>query len=148
MAPEREDGSEKEQSLTRHEERLNVTKDIEEIGSLRLRKHVESGEIDAHVPRGMEHAQIHHAPAGETDSGEIETLPDGSISVPVFEEELVISRRLIVRERIVITKQTVYQPEHITEEVRRERIEVEEVGPVAEQGNDSARTDARPEERR
>ena len=43
----------------------------------------------------------------------------------MFEEELVISRRLVVRERIVVTKQTVYQPERIREEVRRERVEVE-----------------------
>jgi uncharacterized protein (TIGR02271 family) len=114
--------------MVRHEERLRVTKGVEEIGTLRIRKDVEPAEVEGEVPRGLEHAQIHRAPAGSEDSGEIETLPDGSISIPVFEEELVISRRLVVRERIVVTKQTVYQPERIREEVRRERVEVERSG--------------------
>ena len=33
----------------------------------------------------------------DADSGEVETLPDGSISIPVFEEQLVITKRLVVR---------------------------------------------------
>jgi uncharacterized protein (TIGR02271 family) len=98
---------------------------VEEIGTLRIRKEVDPAEVEGEVPRGLEHAQVHRVPPGPEDSGEVETLPDGSISIPVFEEELVISRRLVVRERIVVTKQTVYQPERIREELRRERIEVE-----------------------
>jgi uncharacterized protein (TIGR02271 family) len=114
-----------ESSLVRHQERLRITKGIEEIGTLRIRKEVEPAEIEGEVPRGLERAKVQRVAPGAEDSGEIETLPDGSVSIPVFEEELVISRRLVVRERIVVTKHTVYQPEHIREDVRRERVEIE-----------------------
>jgi uncharacterized protein (TIGR02271 family) len=132
-ADDRPDPTGDEQSLIRHEERLGVTKRVEEIGAVRLRKHTETGRVTAEVPRGLEHAQVQKAPPSDTDSGEVETLPDGSISIPVFEEELVISRRLVVRERIVVKKQTVYQPERITEEVRREHVEVEHLDPSGDE---------------
>jgi uncharacterized protein (TIGR02271 family) len=114
-----------EASVIRHEEGLRISKGVEEIGTLRIRKRVEPEEIEGEVPRGLEHAKVQRVVPGDEDSGEIETLADGSVSIPVFEEELVISRRLVVRERIVVTKQTVYQPEHIREDVRRERVEIE-----------------------
>ena len=43
----------------------------------------------------------------EADSGEVEVLPDGSVSIPVFQEELVIEKRLVVRERVIVRKHTV-----------------------------------------
>jgi uncharacterized protein (TIGR02271 family) len=118
-------GDRDDASLVRHQERLRISKGVEEVGALRIRKEVDPAEIEGEVPRGLEHAKVQRVAPGAEDSGEIETLPDGSVSIPVFEEELVISRRLVVRERIVVTKHTVYQPEHIREDVRRERVEIE-----------------------
>jgi uncharacterized protein (TIGR02271 family) len=113
-------------SLVRHEEELRLGREVAETGPVRVRKEVETGNVEEIVPLQVEHFEgVEQRRPNEQDSGEVETLPDGSISIPVFEEELVISRRLVVRERIVVTKQTVYQPERIREELRRERIEVE-----------------------
>lgn len=114
-------------SLVRHEERLRLGKDIEEIGALRIHKRVETDEVTTQVPRGREEHRIERTPPDERDSGQVETLPDGSISIPVFEEELVISRRLVVRERIIVRKQTHYEAEPIREELRREEVEVERI---------------------
>jgi len=64
--------------------------------------------------------------AAEGDSGEIETLPDGAISIPILEEELVITKRIVVRERIVVHKEVVTETEHVEAELRRERVEIDE----------------------
>ena len=58
----------------------------------------------------------------------METLPDGSISIPVFEEQLVVTKRLVVRERVIVRKHTVYEEQVVTADLRRERLEVEAVG--------------------
>ncbi len=59
------------------------------------------------------------------DSGRIEELPDGSISIPVLEEELVITKRMVVRERIIVRKRTTTQEHRIREDLRRERLELD-----------------------
>lgn len=69
---------------------------------------------------------VRRVPAGEGDSGEIETLPDGSVSIPVLEEELVVSKRLVVRERIIVHKDVETRVERVETELRRERVEFEE----------------------
>ena len=66
-----------------------------------------------------------HVPEGY-DSGEIETLADGSISIPILEEELVLTKRVVVRERIIIHKDSTVDRRHIETELRKERVVVEE----------------------
>jgi uncharacterized protein (TIGR02271 family) len=116
--------------LTRHEEELAVSTQITTVGAIHARKRVEVEKV-AHVfPRRVEHADIDHVAANEGDSGQIETLPDGSISIPVLEEELVVSKRTVVRERIVIRKETITEEQRIEADLRSERVEVD----VEEQG--------------
>jgi stress response protein YsnF len=65
------------------------------------------------------------APLGDTyDSGEVETLPDGSISIPILEEELVVAKRVVVRERLIVHKDSDVEHRTIGAELRRERVEV------------------------
>ena len=64
-------------------------------------------------------------PARDYDSGEVERLPDGSVSIPVFEERLVVHKRKVVRERIVVRKRVVTEEARVGEELRRQRIEIE-----------------------
>ena len=111
--------------VTRHEEELHVGTRTEAYGSVVLRKTVDSGHVSESVSRDVESAQAASAPPLEGDSGEILTLPDGSVSVPVFEEEIVVTKRLIVRERIVIRKTRVTEEATVEGELRRERVEVE-----------------------
>ena len=60
--------------------------------------------------------------AEHSDSGQVETLPDGSVSIPVFEEILV--KKTVVRERIVVRKQTVSERRAVGGDLRKERVEV------------------------
>jgi uncharacterized protein (TIGR02271 family) len=111
--------------LILHEEELDLHAVTRETGSVRARKRVEREQVSEVVPREFEHAHIDRVPAGEGDSGKIETLPDGSISIPLLEEELVISKRVVVRERIVIRKQTELETRQVRAELRREHLEID-----------------------
>lgn len=79
------------------------------------------------MQRGSEHAEteVQAVADAEADSGLVETLPDGSLSIPVFEEQIVVTKRLVVRERIVVRKHTVYEDHVVSADVKRERLEVE-----------------------
>ena len=70
-------------------------------------------------------------PVGEDDSGEIEVLPDGSVSIPLFEEELVVTRRTVLRERVIVRKQLVSEWETVEADLRREQVVFEDEPPPA-----------------
>jgi len=122
---EREDAA-----VVRAEEELLVDARTEVVGGVRAHKRVESEPVDELVSREVEEADVERAGPNENDSGEVETLPDGSVSIPVLEEELVVSKRLVVRERIVIRKRTVTEDQRIRAELRKERVDLETVGDV------------------
>jgi len=117
-------------SLVRHEEELRTDVEAVEVGRVRAKKRVEAHPVQQTVELGVERADVERQAAEEGDSGEIITLPDGSVSIPLFEEELVVTKRLVVRERIVIRKHTVSEQRTVDAELRRERIEVERDGEV------------------
>jgi uncharacterized protein (TIGR02271 family) len=111
-------------SVVRSEEELRVQTNPIEVGSVRARKVVDRHHVEQVVPRDVEHADVERVHAAEGDSGTVETLADGTVSIPVFEEVLVVEKRLVVRERVLIRKYTVTE-EHVVEaDLRRERVEV------------------------
>ena len=111
--------------LVRYEEELEVGTRPEEAGAVRVRKRVETEAAEQRVPREVEHAELERVAADNEDSGLVETLPDGSISIPVFEEELVVTKRLVVRERVIVRKETQVEEETVTADVRREQVEID-----------------------
>ena len=97
-----------------------------ESGRVRVRKHVETYPVTEVVPRNVEHADTsERATAVEGDSGEVETLEEGSISIPIFEEVLVVTKRLVVRERVIVRRRTVVDEYTLETELRREHVTVE-----------------------
>ena len=117
------------------EERLEVGTTTEQVGSARAVKHVDTETVQTRVERGTEHADMERLAVAdaELDSGQVETLPDGSLSIPVFEEQIVVTKRLVVRERVVLRKHTVYEEHVVTADLKRERLEVETDGGVVVQ---------------
>ena len=113
-------------SVDRGEEQLAVDAETREVGSVRVRKRVERDKVDEVIPRSVEaFDEIEARPPNEQDSGEVEVLPDGSVSIPVLEEELVITKRTVVRERVVVKKRTETRQERVEAEIRKERVEIE-----------------------
>jgi len=127
--------------VVRSEEELDIDALRREVGRIRARKVVDHERVEQVVPVAVEHAEPERVAVAEGDSGEIETLPDGSVSIPVFEEQLVVEKRLVVRERVIIRKHTVYEEQRITADLRRERIEIDVDEEVADR---VATTEGRP----
>lgn len=110
---------------TRLEEELEVGKRLAPVGNVHVEKRVESNRLVEDVPREVERASIDRVSPGVGDSGEIETLPDGSVSIPVLEEELVVTKRVVVRERIIVRKESATVTERVEAELKRERVDVD-----------------------
>jgi uncharacterized protein (TIGR02271 family) len=111
---------------TRREEELEVGKRLAPLGNVHVEKRVEAERVEQEVPRRVEQPAIERLAAAEGDSGEIETLPDGSVSIPVLEEELVVTKRTVVRERIVVRREVTTAVERVEAELRREHVDVQE----------------------
>ena len=114
-------------SVVRSEEELDTRTEARPSGAVRAHKQVQSYPIDTLVERRSEQVDDvgERVGASEGDSGEVEVLEDGSVSIPVFEEELVVTKRLVVRERVILRKTTVVDEHRIQTELRRERVEIE-----------------------
>jgi uncharacterized protein (TIGR02271 family) len=124
--------------MRRHEQQLAVDTRVREVGSVRARKRVSTEHVSHDATRDVEHAETERVEAGERDSGQIRTLEDGSVSIPIFEERLVVSKELFVRERIVIKRRVETETERIEADLRVEHIEVE--GDVQEPATERANT--------
>ena len=111
--------------LVRHGEELELEKRWRRRGSLRARRLMDTTSVRAALPLELEDVAVERVPAGSDDSGEIEELEDGSISIPLFEEQLVLTRRIVLRERIVIRKEVVTDEVRVEEVLRRESIALE-----------------------
>ncbi|MBD0330143.1 MAG: DUF2382 domain-containing protein [Thermoleophilia bacterium] len=112
--------------MVRHEEELEVGAREGVGGSVRARKRVDVEPVSQLVDREVEHFdEVERVPVGGGDSGEVETLPDGSVSIPILEEELVVSKRVVVRERVIVRKRAETQTHRVEAELRKERIELD-----------------------
>jgi stress response protein YsnF len=103
-----------------HDERPRITKVRHQPGAGEVSKRVAE-----YFPRDVEDIEmVEHIDPNEEDSGEIETLPDGSLSIPILEEELVITKRVVVRERIIIRKQIQKEQVLVEADLRKERVSI------------------------
>lgn len=108
-----------------HEEQLVAGTVEHEVGTLRIRKGLEDVEFDQSVPYAVEHAEIERVAPNDDDSGAIETLADGTVSIPVLEERLVVQKRLVVTERILVRKRVEMRDQQVTEALKREVVSVD-----------------------
>lgn len=115
-----------ERGVVRHEEQLvDQGSEWREIGGVRARKVVGTYRVVEDVPVAVDDVRFARAPVEDGDSGQVETLPDGSISIPVFEEEVVIEKRTILKERVIVRRDVVTETARVETELRQERVEVE-----------------------
>lgn len=115
----------RDRTLVRHDDELWVGTERVEGDTVRAHKHVETTAYDEVVPRERENAEVERIPAVEGDSGEIETLPDGAVSIPLLEEEIVVTKRTVVRERVIVRKRIVVEEQRVQADLRREHVELD-----------------------
>jgi uncharacterized protein (TIGR02271 family) len=120
--------SEEDDAMTRSEEELRVGTAEQERGRARLRKWVETEQVEETVPVRRETAKVEREPITEENVDDAMGGPEISESeheVTLHEEEPVVEKRAVPKERVRLEKDTETDEEHVSETVRKERIESE-----------------------
>jgi uncharacterized protein (TIGR02271 family) len=115
-------------AMTRSEEELRVGTAQRERGRARLRKYVVTEEVQQTVPVQREEVRVEREPI--TDENADQALAGPEISeeeheLTLHEEEVVTEKRTVPKERVRMSKDTVTDEQSVSEEVRKEQIEVE-----------------------
>jgi uncharacterized protein (TIGR02271 family) len=114
-------------AMTRSEEELRVGTTQRERGRVRLRKYVTTEHVQQTVPVRREKARLEREPITDANLDAATSGPDISEEeheVILREEEPVVEKRVVPRERVRLDKDTVTGEERVAEQVRKEQIEV------------------------
>jgi uncharacterized protein (TIGR02271 family) len=115
------------QTLQLREEQLAVRKELELSGHVRVRKEVEDVPRRLEADTYREEVTVEHVPIGRVVQ---ERQPprdeDGLYIMPIYEEQLVLVKQLILKEEIRIRRRGATERRLFEDTVRRERLVVED----------------------
>lgn len=112
--------------LIRSEERLNVGTRRVPSGRVRLEKYVVTETRTISVEVSREEVRLVHLDLADLDGGGAEAASDAEERwLVVSEEQVVINKVVVPLERVRLQRNTVVVDRDVTEQVRRERIDVE-----------------------
>lgn len=115
-------------------EELEVGKRMVESGRVRLRKETSAEEISVNVPVASTTYEVERVAKDEVLEAWPEVRREGDTTVyPVVEEDVVLTKRLVLREEIRVTERRSESTERKSVELRREDVVVEREG-EAERG--------------
>jgi len=103
-------------------EQLVVEKEVVSRGAVHLHKGVETAEQTLQVPVFHEEATIEHMTPEAYNSSGVQD-PDTMV-IPIYEEQLVVEKRMVLKEYIRIRKRWVEEQHTVTEALRREYLTV------------------------
>jgi uncharacterized protein (TIGR02271 family) len=110
------------------EEEVEVTRREHETGRVRIHKSVETRETEVEEPLVRREFHIEHVPVDRVIESPIEPWYEGdTLVLPVYEEVLVVEKRLVLREEIRVTRRTEERMERQSIPLRREHVDVERV---------------------
>jgi uncharacterized protein (TIGR02271 family) len=115
-------------AMTRSEEELRVGTETRERGRARLRKHVTTEQQTVTVPVQREEVRVEREPITDANLDAATSGPaisEEEHEVTLREEEVVVSKRAVPKERVRLDTETVTDERQISEEVRKEQIEVD-----------------------
>jgi len=116
-------------AMTRSEEELHVGTTERESGRVRLRKYVVTEDVQTTVPVKREEVRLEREPI--TDANRDQATSGAEISeaeheVILHEEEPVVEKRTVAKERVSLGTETHEDERQVSEEVRKEQIEVDD----------------------
>jgi uncharacterized protein (TIGR02271 family) len=117
-------------AMTRSEERLNVGTRAEEIGRARLRKYVVTENVTETVPVTREEVRVEREPITDANVGRAldgPAISEEEHEVVLHAETPVVEKEAVPVERVRLDKDSVTDHEQVTENVRKEEIEVDGV---------------------
>jgi uncharacterized protein (TIGR02271 family) len=122
-------GENTDSAMTRSEEEVHVGTQTEARGKARLRKYVVTENVTKTVPVQREEVRVEREPI--TDANRGEALDGPAISeeeheITLNEERVVVEKEAVPVERVRLEKDTVTEERQVDEEVRKEKIEVDD----------------------
>jgi uncharacterized protein (TIGR02271 family) len=115
-------------AMTRSEEELRVGTTERERGRVRLHKYVTTEQVQQTVPVQRERVRVQREPITDANLDAATSGPELSEAeheVILREEEPVVEKQVVPRERVRLDKDTVTGEERVAEEVRKEQIDVD-----------------------
>ncbi|HEX8645676.1 MAG TPA: PRC and DUF2382 domain-containing protein [Thermoleophilaceae bacterium] len=121
-------GPNTDDAMTRSEEEVAVGITQRESGRVRLKKYVVTEEVQQTVPVQREEVRIEREPVTEANAGQAldgPAISEEEHEVVLHEEQPVVEKQTVPKERVRLGKDTVTDEQTVSEEVRKERIDVE-----------------------
>jgi len=123
-------------TFTRSEEELRLEdRRVRTVKRVRVRRRIVEDVVEVRVPVRREEIEVieEDVPAAEADAPgqDSEPLSERVIEIVLRGEEPVVSTRVVARERVLVTREVVQEAQTVTEALRKEVIEVEELPPGA-----------------
>jgi uncharacterized protein (TIGR02271 family) len=116
--------------VQRSEEELRAGVREREAGQVNVKKGVRTERELVRVPKRREEIVIEQVPV-EDEAREASTATEANIGedevvVQVFEEEVVVSKRVVLKEEIRIRKRVAWDEETVEVDLRKEEVEIDE----------------------
>jgi uncharacterized protein (TIGR02271 family) len=121
-------GPETDEAMTRSEEELRLDKIRRPSGLVRLRKYITTEQVAATVPVQREEARIEREPITDANVGAAMRggdLTEEEHELTLSEEEVTVDKKVVPKERVRLDKDVVTEERSVTEDVRKENIDVE-----------------------
>lgn len=118
-------------AMTRSEEQVTVGTAAQETGRARLRKYVVTEQVTQTVPVSHEEVRLEREPITDGNVGDATAGPSISEEeheVVLHAEVPVVQKETVPVERVRLDTETVTDEQTVTEEVRKEQIELEDDG--------------------
>ena len=115
-------------AMTRSEEELQVGTTQRERGRVRLRKYVTTEQVTQTVPVQREELRVEREPITDANLDDATSGPaisEEEHEVTLHEETPVVEKRAVPKERVRLDTETVTEDRQVSEEVRKEQIEVD-----------------------
>jgi uncharacterized protein (TIGR02271 family) len=130
---DRSDRTGDEERITLSEEELAIGKREREAGAVEVEKHVETEHVRESVPVMREEVTVERRPVTDAHATDA-TFEDDEIRIPLTEEEVVVDKRTVAKEELVVKKHQVEDQKTVEADLRKERAEVHREGDVHRAG--------------
>ncbi len=123
-------GLEEDLRVQRSEEELRAGVREREAGQVNVKKSVRTEREVVRVPKRREEVDIERVPvegeAREASTASEADIGEDEVVVQVFEEEVVVTKRVVLKEEIRLRKRVVQDEETVEVDLRKEEVEIDD----------------------
>lgn len=115
-----------EPRIRRSEEEARVETREREAGRVNVRKQVRTEREQVRVPKMREQVDIERVPGEGREAPGAKIGEDDEVVIQVFEEEVVVSKRIVLKEEIRLRKKVIEEEEVVEVDLRKEEVDIDD----------------------